>query len=236
MADATLHITEIKASSSDRLSSAFQQALQAAIVDKGEMDKDIYSVKGFCGKKFRLFLNNLVRELSGTARYLEVGVFAGATLCPIMSGNKVTATVIDNWSWDKDNTIAAEFYRNVAKFKNNQSALTIIEGDFHQVPTDLLGKFNIYFYDGDHREKDQYDGIVWAMNALDTQSIVLVDDWNWSQVRAGTMNALHDVGAKIEYMIEVRTSFDDEIPSPSGGGSDWHNGFFGAVISKSSNQ
>jgi hypothetical protein len=47
------------------------------------------------------------------------------------------------------------------------------------------------------------------------------------------MNALRNAGAAIDYMVELRTSFDNNIPSPAYGGSDWHNGFFGAVISKS---
>jgi hypothetical protein len=112
--------------------------------------------------------------------------------------------------------------------------VTIVENDFQKLRAEDVGTFNIYFYDGSHSEKDQYDGIVWAMPALERTSIVLVDDWNWAHVRTGTMNAIRDMEVTIEYMLELRTSFDDQIPQPACGGSDWHNGFFGAVISKPS--
>jgi predicted O-methyltransferase YrrM len=232
MADATLHVIEMTSSPGDALVDAFKAALQDALANRGTMDQEVYAVDGYCGRKFRLFLNNLVSRLGGKARYLEVGIFKGATLCPVISGNTVRATGIDNWSWDKDNTVAGAFYRNLAKFKTHESRVTIIEENFQTLPVSSVGKFNIYFYDGDHREKDQYDGIAWAMPALDDQAIVLVDDWNWTQVRSGTMNALRDAKAEIQYMVELRTSFDNEIPTPAFGGSEWHNGFFGAVISK----
>jgi hypothetical protein len=205
MTDVTLHLTEMTVSSEDRLSKLFARALQDAIANKGQMDDEIYRVEGFCGRKFRLLLNNLVREMSGDARYLEVGIFKGATFCPVICGNSVKATGIDNWSWDKDNSCAPTFYNNLAKFKNNKSIVTIIEDQFRNVAAGLLGRFNIFFYDGSHEEKDQYDGIAWAMNALENFSIVLVDDWNWLKVRRGTMNALRDANVIIHYMVELRT-------------------------------
>jgi hypothetical protein len=232
MPEAMLHVTEASSSSEKDLTRLFRTAFQDALGGIGEMDGAIYDVEGFCGRKFRLFLNNLVRSMAGDARYLEVGVFKGATLCPVISGNTVRAIGIDNWSWDKDNVCTTTFYKNLAKFKTTQSVVSVIENNFRNVNPAIMGKNNIYFYDGSHEEKDQYDGIAWAIEGLDDTSIVLVDDWNWPQVRRGTMNALRDAKVNIDYVLELRTTFDDSFPTIAYGTSDWHNGFFGAVISK----
>jgi hypothetical protein len=231
---AVLHTTEVKTSTQSSLTQIFSTAFHDAMAGRGSMDEEVYKVDGFCGRKFRLLLNNMVKMQNGLARYLEVGSYKGATICPVMSNNSVVATVIDDWSWDVDNKVASSFHENVAKFKTPNTKLTVIEDNFRNIGPNDIGKFNIYFYDGNHNEKDQYDGIIWSMAALDQTAIVLVDDWNWLRVRSGTMNALRDAGVQIEYMLELRTSFDDKVPRPAFGKSDWHNGFFGAVISKQS--
>jgi len=229
---AIAHTTEASVSPKGALPSICRQAFMNALAGHGQMDDAVYSVAGFCGRKFRLLLNNLIRALDGDARYMEVGIFCGATLCAAISNNAVKVTGIDNWSWDKEKGIAAQFYGALAKFKTHKSPVTIIEANFQDVTHAAIGKHNIYFYDGDHSEKAQYDGITWALRALDDEAIILVDDWNWAATRNGTLNALRDAGAKINYMLELRTSFNNEIPEPAYGDSDWHNGFFAAAIAQ----
>jgi hypothetical protein len=53
------------------------------------------------------------------------------------------------------------------------------------------------------------------------------------QVRRGTFNALTDAKRRIEYSIEVRTTFNNEhLPQVHGQTSEWHNGCIVAVTSK----
>jgi hypothetical protein len=87
-------------------------------------------------------------------------------------------------------------------------------------------------FDGPHNERDQYDGIMLAQPALDRSHILIVDDWNWEQVRDGTLRALVDTNCAIESWIEVRTTFDNSHPKVAFRGSDWHNGYFIAAIEK----
>jgi hypothetical protein len=191
--------------------------------------RDAGRVEGFCGQKHRLFFNNLVKCVE-SPRYLEVGIFRGATLCAAIAGNRVKAVGIDNWT--EYGGKANEFYVNLAAVKGPEASVTIIEQDFRTVSYGHIGRFNIYFYDGPHKLEDQYDGVRMALPALDDRAILLVDDWNWAHVRSGTMNALLDTGCHIDFSIELRTSFDNEIPAMAFGPSDWHNGMFAAVISK----
>ena len=230
MVNAQTHVTQVSTTATSLLPAKFMNAFEDAWAARGGMDPEIYNVQGFCGRKFRLFLNNLIARLDGDARYLEVGTYMGATICPVISGNTVSAIAIDNLSWNKEGNVAATLYNNIAVHKGQNASVTVIEKDFLEVSRELPHKFNVYFYDGDHAEKSQYDGIIWAASALDDTAIILVDDWNWSGVRSGTMNAIRDLGLQIDHLVELRTSFNNEIPTPAYGGSDWHNGFMGVVV------
>lgn len=204
---------------------AFDKALSGAPI----FNARVYDVEGFCGRKHRAFINLLIQMVED-ARYLEVGVFRGATLCAAVSGNKVRALGVDNWS--EYGGKANEFYANLAQIKDVQSSVSILEQDFRTVPYDHIGKFNVYFYDGPHSYEDQYDGVLLALPALDDLAVLIVDDWNWERVREGTFNALADSGATIDYGIELRTSMDESIPSFAHRESHWHNGICAFVIRK----
>ena len=226
----TPHITQVEISSRPpALAQALRRAFEDALAGRGQMDERVRKVDGFCGQKHRLFFNNLVRAVENP-RYLEVGIFRGATLCAAIAGNKVRVTGVDNWT--EYGGKAAEFYTNLATIRGPEAAVTIFEQDFRTVPMAHIGKFNLYFYDGPHSPEDQYDGIRVAMPALDDQAILLIDDWNWQHVRDGAFRAIQDAGRQIDFAIELRTSFDNSIPAHNRSASDWHNGMFAAVVSR----
>jgi hypothetical protein len=111
-----------------------------------------------------------------------------------------------------------------------------MERDFRSVDYGSIGKFNIYLFDGPHEEADQYDGIVMAQPALTETFFLIIDDWNWRVVRLGTFRALTASRCQLECSIEIRTtlheSYPKSYPSIVGKQSDWHNGYFIAVIRK----
>jgi predicted O-methyltransferase YrrM len=222
------HITAIETSTRNPLGPLVRGAFEATLAEQGKLPPAMYSVGGFSGRKIRLFFNNLIAAVPDP-RYLEIGIFQGASFCSAIYDNKIKATGIDNWS--EYGGPAAVFYTNLAKFRSQGQVVSILERDFRTVDYRALGPFNIMFYDGSHAEKDQYDGVSVPASALDANAIVLVDDWNWDRVRRATFAALRDAGRHIEYSMEVRTSFDGQMPKISGGNSDWHNGLFVGVVS-----
>ena len=74
--------------------------------------------------------------------------------------------------------------------------------------------------------------MVLAQPALTRRYLLVVDDWNWRAVRNGTFRALIDTQCRIEAALEVRTSLDDSHPVVAMEQSEWHNGYFIAVIVK----
>jgi hypothetical protein len=89
-------ITIIDQSSHDTIVVAVKEALQKAIVGVGKLPEDVLAMEGMSGRKYRLFINNLIEALV-SPHYLEVGVWAGSTLCSAIWGNTVRAFAIDNW-------------------------------------------------------------------------------------------------------------------------------------------
>jgi predicted O-methyltransferase YrrM len=213
------------------LTAQVRHALAAASMGLSDMDPTVLDIRGMSGRKYRMFINNLIRGMDD-ARYLEVGTWAGSTLCSAISGNSVRAIAIDNWSefgGPKD-----VFQENLKKFSSAESDVRFIESDFRKIDFGELGKFNVYLFDGPHSEQDQYDGIKLALPALDECFVLIIDDWNWERVRLGTARAIRDLGLEALYSVEIRSTLDNSHPTVIMENSDWHNGYFIAVLRKMS--
>lgn len=191
------------------------------------MDRHVLEIEGMSGRRYRQFINNLVRRTED-ARYLEVGVWKGSTLCAAISNNKLRATAIDNWS--EFGGPRDEFFANLAACKPAGSPIEVMEKDFRQVDFGKLGPFNIFLFDGPHDKQDQFEGIAVSQPALDNEFVLVVDDWNWMKVREGTFEAIQKLDLMIAYGLEIRTTLDDSIPELHSRESDWHNGYFIAVM------
>ena len=68
--------------------------------------------------------------------------------------------------------------------------------------------------------------------ALANKFILIVDDWNWNQVRKGTIDAIKDENLKIVAKLEIRTTIDDSSSLITGQNSDWHQGCAFFVLEK----
>ncbi|HTZ35850.1 MAG TPA: class I SAM-dependent methyltransferase [Stellaceae bacterium] len=224
------HTTAVSRTAKNPLTPPLISAFEDAMAGRGRLKDELFWINGFSGKKFRTFLNNLLSDVPDP-RYLEIGLFHGASFCPAIYRNALTAVGIDNWSeYGGD---PQPFFDNLAKFRGPGAEVEIVEKDFRKIDFTALGRFNVLFYDGSHQPQDQYDGVLLPQPAIERHAILIVDDWNWDHVRANTFNALRDAHATIDYQIEIRTSFANEhLPLLHGAMSEWHNGCLIAAVSK----
>lgn len=190
----------------------------------------VAAMQGMSGRKYRYLINNLI-EATKDPRYLEVGSWAGSTACAAIFGNQLKAVCIDNWT--EFGGPREAFLGNVKAVTTDRVDFKFIESDFRAVDFSGIGRFNVYLFDGPHEEQDQYDGVVIAQPALDDLYTLIVDDWNWPAVRAGTFRALADTQASVICSIEVRTTQTDTHPKAEAfQNSEWHNGYYLAVCRK----
>ena len=188
-----------------------------------KITSDIIHMDGMTGTKTRHFYNNLLNKED--SRYLEIGTWKGSSVCSAMSGNKAQVVCIDNWSefsGPKD-----EFLINFNKYKGDNSA-RFIEGDCFNIDINILPKFNIYMYDGEHSKNSHYNALVHYYHCLDDIFIFIVDDWNWENVRNGTLESFKQLNLSIVYEKEIRTIFDEiNRPEPT-----WWNGIYVSILKK----
>jgi hypothetical protein len=207
-----------------------KKSFEAACRKESVLPDEIRRIVGMSGQNYRSFINNYVHAVPD-ARYLEIGSWTGSTATAALFGNQVEALCIDNWALfggPKD-----AFFENMKLALSDEIKFRFKETDFRAVDYGSIGQSNIYLFDGPHEEADQYDGVVLAQPALTGRYLLIVDDWNWRAVRNGTFRALIDVKCRVEAAIEVRTTLDNSHPVDQMEKSDWHNGYFMAVIVKS---
>lgn len=208
---------------------ATKTAMRDALTYKGKLTQETLSMEGMSGRKYRYFINNLIANVAG-ARYLEVGSWSGSTLCSAIEGNDVTATAIDNWSLFGGPMNL--FYQNLARCASATTRVSVLNNDFRKVDYRGLGRFNVYLFDGPHEYQDQYDGLAYALEALENEFVFIVDDWNWEPVRQGTLSAIADLGLTVVWAAEVRTTDDNSHPQVQRQHSDWHNGYYISILRK----
>lgn len=191
------------------------------------ISKDIIDLEGMTGTKTRHFYNNLLD--TPDARYLEIGTWKGSSVSSAMYGNKATVICIDNWS--EFGGPKNEFLTNFEKFKGENHA-TFIEGDCYNIDVSTLSKFNIFMYDGNHTNESHYKALLHYYDCLDDIFIFIVDDWNWIDVREGTLKSIQKLNLKVLYKKEIiLTSDNSHTPQPQAKDT-WWNGIYVAILQK----
>ena len=204
-----------------------ETAFQNAENNISKITNDIINMEGMSGTKTRHFYNNLLN--TEDARYLEIGTWKGSSVCSAMCGNKSTVTCIDNWS--EFGGPKSEFLVNFEKFKGENNA-TFIENDCFKVDVTTLQKFNIYMYDGNHTNQSHYNALLHYYNCLDDIFIFIVDDWNWHDVREGTINSINKLNLKVLYEKEIRLTWDNSVTPEPELSKNWWNGIYVAILQK----
>ena len=202
---------------------------------KYRLPESVFALEGMSGDKTRIFYNELcsLEFPDRQTEYLEVGAWKGSTLCSAMHTNtKCNGTVIENWALfegPKD-----EFDQNVKQFEF-EDRLTIFEEDVFSFDiSKLKNPIDIYLYDGCHEENSQYKGITHMWPALASNAIIIVDDWNWPNVRKGTFDGLEAVGANIIEKFEIMYTPDGTHTPMVIAQREFWNGIAVFVVSKNS--
>jgi predicted O-methyltransferase YrrM len=195
------------------------QCIAEAMAEHSKCTTEILAIEGMSSAKVRHFLNNVCSHPD--AKYLEVGVWKGATFCSALCGNSISALAVDNFS---------EFGGTHEQFVANcESTIGRIPKccsmDFRQLGRGVTERFNILFYDAGHSYEDQRAAIIELSRVLEMDFLLVVDDWNWTKVRSGTMNGIRDAGISITASWELPANDNGDIEN-------WWNGLFVALCQR----
>ena len=208
-------------------------SFEVAMSKEYEFCNNIRNMEGLSGRKFRVLLNYLIRNFH-KPKYLEIGSWLGSTACSACYNNNLEIVCIDNWSQNFNPNLNPKktFEKNIKKYISKQSTLKIIEEDFKKIDFKSLNNIDIYLYDGSHHYIDHFDSIKLVLPSLSKKFILIVDDWNWVQVRKGTLDAIKSKNLEIISKLEIKTTTDDSSSLITGKNSDWHQGVAFFVIEK----
>ena len=217
----------------DSYSKVIKNSFMDAISGKSFLSDEVKTMKGLSGRKFRVMMNNLIKKFN-EPKYLEIGSWLGSSACSVCFNNRVNITCIDNWSQNFSTNFDSKkiFKKNIKRFLNDNISLKIIEKDFRRINFKKIQNINIYFYDGSHNYRDHFDSIRLILPALSKKFILIIDDWNWEQVRKGTLDSISDEKLQIISKLEIKTTTDNSSSLIVGENSDWHQGVAFFVVKK----
>lgn len=182
------------------------------------------------GYRTRNIINNVCCDEK--INYLEIGLYRGGTFSAALFKNKINAIGIDNWSqnWGPDNS-KMEFFSRLNEVQEDNK-VKIIQNDCWSVNLNEITEFlngekvNVYFFDGPHDYKDQYDALLYYYDILSDEFILFVDDYSSIKsplVVKGTQDSIVHLG--------LTKIFDVELPAGADGNA-YHEGLYAAVLKK----
>ena len=154
-----------------------------------------------------VIINECVRCMPLEYSYVNVGVWNGFTLFSGMVGNIDKRCVgIDNFS--EFGGPRKEFLRNFDRLKSEQHLF--YELDYKEYfEKHHSGTIGIYYYDGEHSEENQYQGLMIAEPYLADDAIIIVDDYNDEKVINGTNRYLDESKLKFKLLKEATTAHNN---------------------------
>ena len=204
-------------------------SFEGALKEESKLDEWVLDMQGMSGKCFRHFLNNLASKMRD-CRYLEIGSWKGSTTIAFGYDNPhADMTICDNWSLFGGPEKEFHHHLNRMHTQCRHNKISFHNEDFRKLK--LYRKYNVYFFDGPHEEKDQFDGLHLMLKYMNDEFIFIVDDYNWvDRVQAGTKRAIRRNELTVLKSIELTTTC-------GGHGKDtrWHNGI-GIFIMKKRQQ
>ena len=221
------------------------RSLEMAFNNQSQLTETELKLYGMSGRQFRHFYNNL-GALIPEIHYLEIGIYAGSTMVSLLAGNAANVkTVVGIDYWDDGDVLGdphggmtkvkVMFDEVLPRYTTSTQDIHIMHADCRRVSPDslleLIGtkRFNLYLFDGPHDVKDHFLAIVNYFPVLSDTFILVVDDWNWQMVRAGTETALTALSDQLVVLGKIELLTGDH---PIVDGVPWHNGMAVFVIQK----
>ena len=197
-----------------------EKSLHWSDLEVSKLTQNILDIPGISSNKVKMFLNNLCSLPN--SKYLEIGVYRGATFCSAIYGNDIKAIGIDNWSspfikpanpnhklgfyQQKSQNPKDEFLNNVKKYANTKNVEAYM-ANYLDFDYSTIEPVDIIFYDGETKFYDRYNIIKKLLPVMKNECIFIFDDWVWENDKA--LQSIQDSGLFIKYQKNIYTNGED---------------------------
>ena len=210
-----------------------KEAFNKTDSDISKLPEQVFNIQGMSGRKTRMFYNNLL-NMDRKINYVEMGIFLGSTFISSLYNNlNVCGYAFD--SFGNYSLGLQPFLNNVNAHLTNGENFTIIQEPCFTNPinSNLIDKkFQVFLYDAGHTKEDHTNALLFYLPILDDLFIYIVDDWNYDDVRNGTLESLEKANVTVVYSKEIRLTTDGTTtPEPQLSDGYW-NGLYVAVLKK----
>lgn len=211
---------------------AIQNAIEKAKNHQSKMDQVAWSVPALSSIKLRHLMNNLGAI---STRYMEHGNHRGGVFCSVLRNNPniEIAYWCDNFASDKitGENIEDEFMANAMKcIEGTETVLLGEVSNTFDLPSDFGDDVDLYCFDASHDYDSQRKAMTHFLPSMANEFIVTVDDWQYGDVKKGTIDGIIDSGCEI--------LFQEELLNPEPYTEDQHlndlywRGFYIALLKK----
>lgn len=187
---------------------AIKEAIEKAKNHQSKMDAVAWSVPALSSLKIRHLMNNLGAI---STNYFECGVHKGGLFCSAIRNNYNLKSVTANDSFASDSgsedKAEPQFRENVRRCVPIDKFVHVdvrVCNTFDLDPNTITGKpVDLYLFDADHSYESQRKAMTHFLPVMADEFIVAVDDWQYGDVKRGTMDGIKDSGCEILFQQEL---------------------------------
>lgn len=182
-----------------------QKAIEKAKNHQSKMDEIAWSVPALSSLKIRHLMNNLGAI---STRYMEHGVHKGGIFSSVLRNNPNIEIAFwgDSFASDKitGENVQEQFIQNAMKCIDETDTILLGEvANTFDLPPDFGSLVDLYCFDADHSYESQRKAMTHFLPSMANEFICVVDDWQFGDVKRGTMDGIVDSGCEILFQQEL---------------------------------
>ena len=202
-------------------------------VDKKDLDviKKLLEIDTMSKISVGFIINQISKNLGNKGIYLNIGVWRGFSMFAGMLNTECEVYGVDNFSHDyadadpsldnyKESVKTKEYFYenfNKLKIKEKHFFFDIDYLKFFDLWKNKNKKIDLYYYDGEHSYKNQYDNLIIAQEFFIKGTIVLIDDYNEIEVQNATLDFISKFKNNFKILKEFKTANKFIHPSYANG-------------------
>lgn len=199
------------------------EAIARSLRHQAFHDAGVIGISGFSTRVIRCLFSNLVHLPKPDPVYVEFGLYAGGSFCSALSNSPtLTAWGVEDFSqpFGKDG-VFDELRQNLGRYIPQAKEVFIVNQDAFSLDVREWGTTaDVISYDAVHDQWAQREAWSKLIEPLvGERACVIIDDFSWETVRAGSREGIADVSGKLRVAREWLLFGDkpnDDVR--------WHNG------------